>query len=52
METVEKINSRTNCKAVLYDLADLDQLKKEMDSSYLFVNATARSDARPYLQSY
>ena len=40
LETVKKINDNTNCKAVLYDLADKDLLKKEMDSSYIFVNAT------------
>ena len=40
VSTVEKINTRTSSHAVLYDLADLDQLKKEMADSYLFVNAT------------
>lgn len=40
LDTVEKINKNTNCKAALYDLADTELLKKEMDSSYLFVNAT------------
>lgn len=39
-KTVEKINSKTNCKATLYDLADTEQLKKEIESSVLFVNAT------------
>lgn len=39
-ETVKKINENTNCKAVLYPLEDLDRLKAEMDSSYLFTNAT------------
>ena len=39
-ETVQKINSQTSCKATLYDLADLQKLKEEMDDSYLFVNAT------------
>ena len=39
-ETVKKINENTNCKAVLYDLADLDKLREEMDSSYIFVNGT------------
>lgn len=39
-ETVKKINEKTNCKAVLYDLADLDQLKTEIADSYLFANAT------------
>lgn len=40
IETVKKINEQTNCKATLYDLADTAKLKEEMDSSYIFVNAT------------
>ena len=39
-DTVKKINENTNCKAAIYDLADLDKLREEMDSSYIFVNAT------------
>lgn len=39
-KTVEKINSNTNCKASLYDLDDLDKLKEEISTSYLFANAT------------
>ncbi len=39
-ETVKKINENTNCKAVLYDLADTDKLREEMASSYIFVNGT------------
>ncbi|PWJ51292.1 shikimate dehydrogenase [Faecalicatena contorta] len=39
-ETVKKINERTDCKAVLYDLADLDKLKEEIADSFLFTNAT------------
>lgn len=39
-ETVNKIMENTNCKAALYDLADLDKLKEEMEDSYLFANAT------------
>lgn len=39
-ETVKKINERTNCKVTLSDLADLDKLKAEIESSYLFANAT------------
>ena len=39
-ETVRKINEKTNCKAQLFDLADLDKLKEEIVSSYLFTNAT------------
>ncbi len=38
--TIRKINERTNCKVALYDLADLDKLKGEIASSYLFANAT------------
>lgn len=38
--TVDKINEHTNCKATFYPLEDLDRLKEEMDSSYLFTNAT------------
>nr|MBP8900602.1 quinate/shikimate dehydrogenase [Blautia sp.] len=40
VSTVEKINTRTSSHSVLYDLSDLDQLKKEMADSYIFVNAT------------
>lgn len=40
LETVEKINKNTDCKATMYDLADLDALRREIDSSYLFANAT------------
>lgn len=40
VETVKKINTKTDCRAFLYDLADLDKLKEEMDDSYIFVNAT------------
>ena len=39
-KTVKDINERTNCKATLYDLDDLDKLKEEIASSYLFANAT------------
>ena len=39
-ETVRKINEKTNCKAQLFDLANLDKLKEEIASSYLFTNAT------------
>ncbi|WP_297132302.1 shikimate dehydrogenase [Terrisporobacter sp.] len=40
VETVNKINENTSCKAALYDLADLDKLKEEIADSFLFVNAT------------
>ena len=39
-ETVNKINERTGCKATLYDLADLDALRREIADSYLLANAT------------
>jgi shikimate dehydrogenase len=39
-ETVKKLNEKTNCKVKLFDLADTDALRKEIESSYLFVNAT------------
>lgn len=39
-ETVKKINEKTECKVSLYDLADLDKLKAEIEDSYLFANAT------------
>ena len=39
-ETVDKITEQTDCKAALYDLADLDKLKEEIEDSYLFANAT------------
>ena len=40
VETVRKINERTDCKATLYDLDDKEQLRKEIEDSYLLVNAT------------
>lgn len=40
LETLEKIRKNTDCKVELYDLADLDKLKAEMEDSYLFTNAT------------
>ena len=40
VKTVEKINSNTDCKAALYPLEDLSLLKAEMDTRYLFTNAT------------
>lgn len=39
-QTVKDINEKTGCKAKLFDLADLDLLKKEIADSYLFTNAT------------
>ncbi len=40
LQTVKDINEQTTCKATLYDLEDLDKLKEEMESSFIFVNAT------------
>ena len=39
-KTVKDINEKTNCKATLYVLEDLDKLKEEIASSYIFTNAT------------
>lgn len=39
-KTVKDINEKTNCKAVLYDLNDLDELKKQISESVIFTNAT------------
>ena len=38
--TIEKITKQTDCKVSLYDLADLEKLKAEIDDSYLCTNAT------------
>lgn len=37
---VKNINEKTDCKATLYDLADVDALRKEINDSYIFTNAT------------
>ncbi len=39
-QTVKDINEKTNCKATLYDLADTEELRKQMSDSYMFINAT------------
>ncbi len=39
-ENVSKINNNTSCHATLYDLDDHEALKREIDESVLFVNAT------------
>lgn len=39
-EIVEKINSKTNCKATLHDLADLPMLKEKMQAADIFCDAT------------
>ena len=40
VETVRKINEKTDCRAALYDLDDKEQLRKEIEDSYMLVNAT------------
>ena len=40
LENVEKINSQTQCKAQLFDLNDHETLRKEIDESIIFTNAT------------
>ncbi len=39
-QTVRDIRENTKCKVNLYDLDDLEALKREIAESYLFVNAT------------
>ncbi len=39
-ENVKKINNNTSCHASLYDLDDHEALKREINDSVLFVNAT------------
>lgn len=39
-EIVEKINSKTSCKARLHDLADLSLLKEKMQAADIFCDAT------------
>lgn len=38
-KTAEKLNSKTDCKVNVFDLADLEKLKEEIASSVLFINA-------------
>ena len=40
LETVEKINKNTNCKAKMFDLADTEALRREIADSYSLANAT------------
>lgn len=40
LDTAEKIAKQTSCKVTLHDLADLDDLKNEIEDSCLFANAT------------
>lgn len=37
---VKNINEKTSCKATLFDLDDKEALRREIDDSYLFANAT------------
>ncbi len=39
-ETVEKVNGRTNCKAILCELENQDKLREEIASSDILINAT------------
>ncbi len=39
-KTAKKINENTNCKATVYPLEDKELLKSEIESSYIFTNAT------------
>ena len=39
-QTVAKIRNNTNCEIHLYDLADHDKLRQEIDSSVILTNAT------------
>lgn len=40
VNNVKNINEKTNCKATLFDLDDKDALRREIEDSYLFANAT------------
>ena len=40
LENVEKISSQTECKAQLFDLNDHETLRKEINESAIFTNAT------------
>ena len=50
-ETVKKINENTNCKATLYDLADLDKLKRR-DCRQLFICKRNRHGYETIRRSY
>ncbi len=39
-KTVKDLTEKTNCKVTLYDLADLESLKREIESSFILTNAT------------
>ena len=40
VETVERINEKTNCKATLFHLEDQERLREEIASSSVLINAT------------
>lgn len=40
VNNTKNINEQTNCKATLYHLEDTDALKREINDSVLFINAT------------
>lgn len=40
VQNVKNINEKTNCKATLFDLDDHEALRKEMETSFIFTNAT------------
>lgn len=46
-ETVRKINSKTSCRAAIYDLADHEALRREIADSFLLANATGLG-MKPY----
>lgn len=41
IENAKKINENTDCKANFFDLADHETLRKEIESSYMLINATS-----------
>ncbi len=41
VENVEKLNQKTSCKASVHHLENLEELRKEIESSDLLVNATS-----------
>lgn len=41
VKLVDTINSKTSCKASLYDIADTTSLKKSIDESYILTNGTS-----------
>ena len=41
VKLVDTINAKTSCKASLYDIADMTELKKSIDNSYILTNGTS-----------